>query len=105
MCSMKHMSVSVLAAAAALLICQSASAQTMLPPGASQFSPPPPAPPPPPKIEVPKIPQFGASPTYDYRPAPRPSFGDRISKCLDDAAAAGMTPGERATYSRSCANQ
>ena len=29
----------------------------------------------------------------------------RIGKCLDDAAAAGMTPGERATYSRSCAQQ
>lgn len=104
---MKQVSIFVSCVALAVVVAQGqfASAQTMLPPGASQFSPPPPAPPPPPKIEVPKVPQFDAPPTYDYRPAPRPSFGERISKCLDDAAAAGMTPGERATYSRSCANR
>jgi hypothetical protein len=35
----------------------------------------------------------------------RGSFGDRINKCLDDAAAAGLRPSERAAYSRACANQ
>ena len=53
-----------------------------------------------------------AIPKMDAPPAPprvqglqRGSFGDRISKCLDDAAAAGLGPNERAAYSRSCANQ
>lgn len=88
----------------ALLCGPTVSAQSILP-GSSQFNPPPPPPPPPPKIEVPKVPQFDAPPSYNYKPAPRPSFGDRVSKCLDDATAAGMSPGDRATYSRSCAQQ
>ncbi len=105
MFSMTRLPLPLLLLALALPIGQLAVAQTMLPPGASQFSPPPPAPPPPPRIEVPKVPQFDAPPSRDDRPAPRPSFGERISKCLDEAAAAGMTPGERATYSRNCANR
>ena len=87
---------------AALLVGQGASAQVLLP-GTSQFNLPPPAPPPPPKIEVPKIPQLDAPPSYNYQPIPRTSFGDRISKCLDDAAGAGLSPADRGTYSRSCA--
>jgi hypothetical protein len=71
--------------------------------GGSQFNPPLPAPLPPPKIEAPKIPQLDAPQHYDYRPAPRASFGDRISRCLDEAAAAGVRPGRRAAYSRNCA--
>jgi hypothetical protein len=35
----------------------------------------------------------------------RGSFGDRISRCLDEGAAGGLDPGQRAAYSRSCANQ
>ena len=101
---MKRVATVMFVAAAALLIGEGASAQSLLP-GTSQFNPPLPPPPPPPKIEVPRIPQPGAQPTYDYRPAPRPSFGDRISKCLDDAAAAGLGPADRANYSRMCANQ
>jgi hypothetical protein len=73
--------------------------------GGSQFNPPLPAPLPPPKIEAPKIPQLDAPQHYDYRPAPRSSFGDRISRCLDEAAAAGVRPGRRAAYSRNCANR
>jgi hypothetical protein len=46
-----------------------------------------------------------APPSYDYRPAPRPSFGDRVARCLDEGAAAGLGPADRAAYSRSCANQ
>jgi hypothetical protein len=73
--------------------------------GGSQFNPPLPAPLPPPKIEAPRIPQLDAPQHYDYRPAPRASFGDRVSRCLDEAAAAGVKPGRRAAYSRNCANR
>jgi hypothetical protein len=90
---------------AALVAVNGASAQ-FLPPGASQFNPPPPPPPPPPKIEVPVVPRMDAPPSQPtVRPSPRGSFSDRINTCLDEGAAAGMTPGERAAYSRSCANQ
>jgi hypothetical protein len=41
----------------------------------------------------------------NYAPAPRPSFSDRINKCLDEAAASGLGPSEREAYSRSCANR
>jgi hypothetical protein len=83
----------------------SASAQ-FLPPGSSQFSPPPPPPPPPPKIEVPAIPQMDALPSRSYAPtAPRKSFGDKVTKCLDDAAASGLSPTARTTYSRNCATR
>jgi hypothetical protein len=82
----------------------SAVSAQVLPPGGSQFNPPIPAPPPPPKIEVPVVPQMDAPSSRSYAPAPRPSFGDRITKCLDDAAASGLGPNERATYSLRCAN-
>ena len=78
----------------------------IIPPGSSQFSPPPPAPPPPPKIEVPAIPKMDELPKRSYAPiAPQKSFGARVSKCLDDAAASGLGPNERATYSRNCATR
>jgi hypothetical protein len=73
--------------------------------GGSLLSPPLPPPLPPPKIGVPVVPQLDAPPQYDYRPAPRPSFSDRVVRCLDEGAAAGLGPGDRAAYSRSCANQ
>ena len=75
-------------------------------PGASPLSPPPPAPPPPPKIEVPR----GAA-ARRRRPPARPrrsrskSFGDRVIECLDEGAAAGLSPNDRAAYSRACANR
>jgi len=95
----------VIMVAYVLLAHSTASAQ-LIPPGGSQFNPPPPAPPPPPKIEVPAIPKMDAPlPLPQVQGSQRGSFGDRISKCLDDAAAAGLRPGERAAYSRSCANQ
>jgi hypothetical protein len=90
---------------AALAVVTAASAQ-MLPPGASQFSPPPLAPLPPPKIEVPVVPQMDAPPSQPtVLPSNRGSFSDRINGCLDEAAAAGLGPGERAAYSRNCANR
>jgi hypothetical protein len=91
--------------ASTLVVHDVAQAQ-MLPPGASQFSPPPPAPLPPPKIEVPVVPQMDAPPSQPaVQPSGRGSFGERINTCLDQAAASGLGPGERAEYSRSCANR
>jgi hypothetical protein len=90
---------------AALVVVNTAQAQ-MLPPGASQFNPPPLPPLPPPKIEVPVVPQMDAAPSQPtVQPSERSSFGDRINSCLDEAAAAGLGPGERAAYSRSCADR
>jgi hypothetical protein len=78
----------------------------VVPPGASPYLPPPPPPPPPPKIEVPAILKMDELPKRSYAPiAPQPSFGERVTKCLDDAAAAGLGPNERATYSRNCATR
>jgi hypothetical protein len=92
------------AIAAALMFASPASAQ-IIPPGGSLYNPPLPAPPPPPKIAPPVIPQMDAPAHQNYAPAPRPSFGDRVTKCLDDAAAGGLGPNDRAAYSRGCANQ
>jgi hypothetical protein len=87
------------------LFAQGAVAQ-VVPPGGSLYNPPLPAPPPPPKIEVPAIPKMDELPKRSYAPiAPQKSFGERVSKCLDDAAASGLGPNERATYSRNCANR
>jgi hypothetical protein len=101
---MKRSSILVCTTLAALLAAGVASAQ-IIPPGASQLNPLLPPPPPPPKIEVPVIPQMDAPTTQNYQPAPRPSFGDRVTTCLDDAAANGLGPNARAAYSRACANQ
>jgi hypothetical protein len=100
---MKRASI-VCAALLALVFASAASAQ-VIPPGGSLFNPPLPPPPPPPKIEVPVVPQLDALPQPNYAPTPGPSFGERISKCLDDAAASGLGPNERSNYSRNCANR
>jgi hypothetical protein len=103
--SMKRLTILMCVMALALGAGEIASAQ-FLPPGASQFNPPPPAPPPPPKIEVPTVPQLDALPSPpSVEASPRGSFSDRISRCLDEGAAAGLGPNARAAYSRSCANQ
>jgi hypothetical protein len=102
---MKHSTIIICAVTSALIFASAASAQQLIPPGGSQFNPPLPPPPPPPKIEAPVIPQLDAPIQYNYAPAPRPSFSDRINSCLDQAAAGGLGPGEREAYSRSCANQ
>jgi hypothetical protein len=95
----------IISVACVLLAPCTASAQ-LIPPGGSQFNPPVPPPPPPPRIEVPAIPQIDTPlPVPQVQGLRRGSFGDRISKCLDDAAAAGLGPNERAAYSRGCANQ
>jgi hypothetical protein len=79
-------------------------AQILLP-GSPQINlPPPPPPPPPPKIEVPRVPPMDEMPRQNYLPPPRPSFSDRVTTCLEEAAAAGLGPADRQTYARSCAN-
>ena len=101
---MKQLSIITLAVAAALFAANAASAQ-LIPPGGSRFNPPLPAPPPSPKIEVPVVPQMDAPPSQSYVPPTPPSFSDRITTCLSDAAANGLGPGEREAYSRACANR
>ena len=90
----------------ALVAGNTAFAQQFIPPGGSQFNPPLPPPPPPPRIEVPVVPQMDAPPPLPrVQGLQRGSFSDRISKCLEDGAAAGLGPSERSAYSRACANQ
>src|ERR1700682_313210 len=102
---MKRSSILVGTMIAALVAANTAFAQVIIPPGGSQLNPPLPPPPPPPRIEVPVIPQMDAPATQNYVPAAPPSFGDRITTCLDEAAANGLGPSARAAYSRACANQ
>jgi hypothetical protein len=89
----------------ALAAADAAMAQVMIPPGYPLSSPPPPAPPPPPKIEVPVVPKMDEMPRQNPVRSSRKSFGDRITECLQDGAAAGLNPSDRAAYSRSCANR
>jgi len=77
----------------------------ILPPGGGTALPPPPAPPPPPSMAVPVVPQLDAPPPRSAPPPSRGSFGDRVTGCLQDGAAAGLNAAERATYSRQCANR
>ncbi len=68
--------------------------------------PPPPPPPPPPPIFVPKVPQMDEIPTQPKAALPRRgSFNERMSRCIAEGAAMGLSPNERAAYSRACANQ
>ena len=78
-------------------------AQPFIPPGGSKFNPPLPPPPPSPKIEVPVVPQMDAPPRQSAQ-APHPSFGDKITTCLQEGAAGGLGPSDREEYSRACAN-
>lgn len=83
-----------------------ADAQQILVPGSPSLLPPPPPSPPPPKITVPVVPKMDELPDRNYVTTPtRPSFGDRITTCLQAGAAAGLGPNERADYSRACANR
>jgi hypothetical protein len=103
---MKRLSILACAILAALAACDAAFAQApVVPPGGSLFNPPVPPPPPPPKMDVPVVPKVDEPQHQDYLPPPRPSFGDRIGRCLDEGAASGLDPSDRAAYSRSCANR
>jgi len=91
---------------ASVLVAPGMASAQFIAPGTSPLNPPLPPPLPPPRIEVPAIPQMDAPPSQpSVAVSPRGSFSDRISSCLDEAAAAGLSPGARAAYSRSCANQ
>ncbi|MGB3446553.1 MAG: hypothetical protein WBA48_07650 [Xanthobacteraceae bacterium] len=82
-----------------------ASAQIIAPGITPPMMPPPPSPPPP-KIEVPAVPQFDAPVRQPkVRRSQRGSFGDRVIDCLHQGAGAGLNSGDRAAYSRACANQ
>ena len=83
---MKRSSILVCTMMAALLAANAAFAQ-VIPPGGSLLNPPLPPPPPPPKIEAPVTPQMDTPTTQNYAPSPQPSFSDRITSCLDEAAA------------------
>jgi hypothetical protein len=101
---MKKRSIAAGLFVAVLIGFSTASAQITIPPGGSQFNPPLPPPPPSPRITVPVVPQMDALPSYNYVPAPRPSFGEKITTCLQEGAAAGLGPSDREVYSRACAN-
>ncbi|RZN32950.1 hypothetical protein CWO90_11450 [Bradyrhizobium sp. Leo121] len=104
---MKHSA--LLLALALLLAAPPASAQFIAPGSNPNLLPPPPSPPPPPKIVAPTTPMMRGEPEAQLQPLPGPrasarrSFSDRVRGCLDEGAAAGLNPADRATYSRSCA--
>ena len=81
-----------------------ASAQ-LVGPNIAPSSPPPPPPPPPPKIEVPVVLKLDDPPHADLKAPPRTPYSRRVTKCLEEAAAAGLDASARAAYSRACANR
>jgi hypothetical protein len=95
----------VSAVVAAVLFVAPAFAQVIGVPGNPALITPLPPAPPPPRIEVPVVPQLGDLPRAQNVPQARGSFSDRITNCLQDGAAAGLGPNDRATYSRACANR
>jgi hypothetical protein len=102
---MKRLSSVLMGVVMCALVTSASSAQQVIPPGGSIFNPPPPPAPPPPAIQVPVVPQMDAPPSLPTVGVSRPSFGDRITQCLEDGAASGLGPNARSAYSRSCANQ
>ena len=101
---MKRSVVIFVGLALALFAGGAAAQQPIIAPGGTQLIAPPPLPPPVPQIPV--TPMFGPRPQPNYVPAsPPPSFSDRVVRCLQQGAAAGLGPNDRAAYSRSCANQ
>jgi hypothetical protein len=87
--------------ALALFVAAAAAQQIPISPG-GQFHPLPP--PPAPYVPVPVTPMFGPRPQQNYVTSPRPSFSDRVVRCLQDGAAAGLGANARAAYSSACAN-
>jgi hypothetical protein len=93
-------------AVAILLLCGNIAAHAQIAPP-SPFLPPVNLPPPipPPRIEIPVVPKLNAPPKANLKAPTQNSFGERVRRCLDDGAAGGLGPNERAAYSRACANQ
>lgn len=108
-----------------LAVATNAYAQIPPAPGTSPVIPFPTAPPPPspPPITIPAVPQMNSPPRFELqnttpsrvdgdvyvapkaRAQKRNSFGERMQRCLDEGAALGLGPNERAAYSRSCATR
>lgn len=92
-----------------LLVAGSAGAQSPnLFPGGSQFNPLVPPPLPPlnlPKIQVPVVPKMDVPTPPISQAQPQPSFSDRVGRCLDEGAAAGLGSVDRDAYTRSCVNR
>jgi hypothetical protein len=94
-------SLALLSGLALALFAASATAQQVFISPGGQFHPPPT-----PNVPVPVTPMFGPRPQQNYVPAsPPPSFSDRVVRCLQQGAAAGLGPNARAAYSSACANQ
>ena len=98
---MKPFLIAASLAIAAVLSAGNATAQ-IIPP--SPVVPPQPPPLPGPKIQVPVVPKMDELPERNYVPAPRPSFSDKVSTCLNEAAAGGLGSGDRDAYVRACVN-
>jgi hypothetical protein len=83
--------------ALALFVASAAAQQIPVSPGGSpQFHPLPP--PPAPYVPIPVTPMFGPRPQQNNVPtSPPPSFSDRVVRCLQDGAAAGLGPSARGT--------
>lgn len=88
-----------------LLSAAPVAAQIIGTPGSGGLIVPPPPAPPPPSMAIPVVPKLDELPRAQNTPQPRGSFGDRITNCLQDGAAAGLGPNDRAAYSRACANR
>ena len=102
---MRHRSIPFAVLVAVVAALSPVFAQVIGVPGNPALITPLPPAPPPPRIEVPVVPQLGDLPRQQNVPQARRSFSDRITDCLQDGAAAGLTPSDRATYSRACANR
>lgn len=89
--------------AMSLMLClcaQQAGAQTEMP--APMVVPPPPPPP----IVIPKTPVLGESAaTPAPLPPPREPYSQRVRRCLDEGARAGLGPNEISAYSGRCVGQ
>jgi hypothetical protein len=56
-------------------------------------------------MAIPKIPKMDEIPTTQLAPAARrKSFDKEVQDCIQEGAAAGLGPNERAAYTRACVN-
>jgi hypothetical protein len=60
---------------------------------------------PPQQAQIPAIPQYGVAVLPSLAPTPQNFFSDRVTQCLQQGSAAGLTTGNVAAYSAECANQ
>ncbi len=122
--SMQMIRLAIATAAVALAFAPALAMAQIPPQQPPSILPPPPPPPPPPKIEVPPVPKMDSPPPFELqntrpgrvrtdtvpetprvRGTRRSSFGERVSRCLEEGAAMGLGPNERSEYSRACANR